>query len=155
VTTIVTDPRRWRSIAFAVVVGIAVLAIVGVVVSSRTRWAYRQPLSADTLGPSEHSLLVLAVAAACAGLLLGLPKRHGLQLIVAAVVVIASGVVAFIAVAVVGLSQPCANETTCDIESVPAAVEAGFAVWVCVAAAMGVGFAVGFVIRRALIHRVG
>jgi hypothetical protein len=131
-------------------VGTIVLAVVGLVVSSRTRWAYRQPLSIDTLGPSEHSLFVLAVAAAGAGLLLGLPKRHDLQLIAAAIVVIASGVVAFIAVALVGLSQPCANGNTCDIDSVPAAVEAGFAVWVCFATTTGVGFAVGFVTRKLL-----
>lgn len=154
-TAIVTDSRRWRSIAFSAVVGAAVLAVVCVVVWSRIRWAYRQPLSADTLGPSEHSLLVLVLVAASAGLLLGLPRHHGLQLKAAGILAGASGVVAFIAVAAVGMSQPCASADTCDIDPAPAAVAAGFAVWASVAAALAVGFTVGFIARKALVRSTG
>lgn len=82
----------------------------------------------------------------------GLPKRHGLQLKAAGILAGASGVVAS---AGVGLPQPCANADPCDIETAPAAVAAGFAVCVSVAAVLAVGFAVGFIARKAFVRSTG
>jgi hypothetical protein len=78
-----------------------------------------------------------------------------LQLKAAGILAGASGVVAFIAVAAVGMSQPCASADTCDIDPAPAAVAAGFAVWASVAAALAVGFTVGFIARKALVRSTG